>query len=168
MGCIESRGDDGNKRRITLDSLIRRLRRNNKVAPFTDNTARVAVNTGTPMLNLTRKTEQMVMQQLWAQGIIPKRREGGVEFIIEMGDNKPKRSSVSFSAATLPGVPQYSTAEKSLPVILPPISRVAKMMAIEEKMDKAKLNREMKIQERKAKAAKTIEKARKRRECVLN
>ncbi|XP_033763592.1 uncharacterized protein LOC117344854 [Pecten maximus] len=117
MGCIESKGEGGHKRRLTLSSLLRRLQ-HNKVVPFIDNTAGGALNTGTPMLILTRKTERMVLQQLWAEGIIPKRRDGGVEFTIEIGDKKTQRNSHDLSLSILPGVPQRSTVERSRPVVL--------------------------------------------------
>ncbi|XP_060085894.1 uncharacterized protein LOC132565275 [Ylistrum balloti] len=113
--------------------------------------------------NIVRKTEQTVLMQLKDEGVVPVKGEGGVAFVLNIdGLSEP---DPLFS--TLPGVPvhnrdqsQYATYSREAfrskshapPRRLPPINR--SKASIDAKLERARLNRERKIAERKEKWAK--------------
>ncbi|XP_033734204.1 uncharacterized protein LOC117323243 [Pecten maximus] len=111
--------------------------------------------------NATRKTEQMVLIQLKEGGIVPKKGEGGVAFILEIGG-----VSDDSTPSTLPGAPEYDkkypqyttysteacrAGQHRPPRRLPPINKAA----IDKKQERARLNRERKTEERRTKWAKS-------------
>ncbi|XP_033739549.1 uncharacterized protein LOC117326870 [Pecten maximus] len=159
MGCNNSKWEENTEQR----SFTLCWRKRNKVASIH---VPVAHKTGpsydSDIDNTTRKTEQTVLMQLKEEGIVPRKGDGGVAFVVEFDDSE----SDDLTSLALPGTPgyrrkypQYATHswEACRAVIygpprrLPPLDRAA----IDDKQTKAKRNRERKAAERKAKWARS-------------
>ncbi|XP_033736537.1 stress response protein NST1-like [Pecten maximus] len=86
----------------------------------------VAVNEGTPMINLRRKTEQTVLMQLRQEGIIPNTGSGGVAFTVKLNDEPLQKLTSNEDFHQMPGVPQYTWRNTktvtSKPRLLPPLT----------------------------------------------
>ncbi|XP_033731175.1 uncharacterized protein LOC117320796 [Pecten maximus] len=155
MGCNNSKGDEN----IQESSNSFCWRKRNKVAPAKDPIEEKAG----PSLdadNTVRKTKQTVLMQLKAEGIAPRKGDGGVAFIVEIGGAK----SESSTCPVLPGVPESTHTQFAKytqeacqsvnfhpPRRLPPINK----SAMDAKQERARKNRERKVAERKSKWAKS-------------
>ncbi|XP_060074874.1 uncharacterized protein LOC132554566 [Ylistrum balloti] len=160
MGCNNSKTDENTRDRWIFHCWIKR----NKVASINIPT-REEVATSLELsatLNAIRKTEQTALMQLKEQGVVPRKGEGGVAFVLQI-EGESEANSIS---STLPGVPEYKTkypqyttysweacraATHGPPRRLPPINRAS----IDAKQERARRNREKKTAERKAKWAKS-------------
>ncbi|OWF35104.1 ensconsin-like [Mizuhopecten yessoensis] len=77
----------------------------------------VPVEQGTPMLNIARKAEDIIMEQLKAEGIVPRKARGGVAFDIRDNVCKPSKTKIKTNVVMLqpiPGAPQYTKEESVL------------------------------------------------------
>ncbi|OWF34868.1 hypothetical protein KP79_PYT15670 [Mizuhopecten yessoensis] len=148
MGCNNSKVEEG----------VQQERKQIKVVPVNRPvTHKPGPSLNTGIHNTARKTELTALMQLKEEGVVPKKGEGGVAFVLKI-DNMSE-SDESF--AVLPGVPecrrnnpQYATYSPQAchgpPRRLPPINRSKSIAAIDAKLERARLNRERKIAERKA------------------
>ncbi|XP_060070930.1 uncharacterized protein LOC132550855 [Ylistrum balloti] len=122
MGCTYTRTIEFEEKpkRGRLRALFGRDHKRNKVQTIhIRNPVGVPVSEGTPMLGLSRKTEQTVLMQLREEGIIPNKGSGGVSFTVEINEEIPDKSTSNDAYNQLPGVPQY-TQNKIKSVSLPP------------------------------------------------
>ncbi|XP_033738430.1 nucleolar protein 58-like [Pecten maximus] len=129
MGCTYAKTTEYEQKpkRGRLRALFGRDHRRSKIQTIhIGDPVGVAVNEGTPMLNLARKTEQTVLTQLRVEGIIPKKGSGGVAFTVKINDEIQHRSASNDTSYQLPGIPQYfrdTTKPMNLkPRILPPLN----------------------------------------------
>ncbi|XP_060073273.1 uncharacterized protein LOC132553080 [Ylistrum balloti] len=159
MGCNNSKTDENTRERWIFPCLIKR----NKVGSINIPTREdVVTSLDFSVSNAIRKTEQTALMQLKEQGVVPRKGEGGVAFVLQI-EGESEANSIS---STLPGVPEYKTkypqyttysreacraATYGPPRRLPPINRAA----IDAKQERARRNRERKTAERKAKWAKS-------------
>ncbi|XP_033741961.1 uncharacterized protein LOC117328537 [Pecten maximus] len=159
MGCNNSKREENTQQK----TLTLCWRRQNKVASINVPVAdKAGPSHDSDSDNITRKTEQTVLMQLKEEGIVPRKGDGGVAFVVEFDDSE----SDDLTSLALPGTPgyrrkypQYATHswEACRAVIygpprrLPPLDRAA----IDAKQTKAKRNRERKRAERKTKWARS-------------
>ncbi|XP_069136893.1 uncharacterized protein [Argopecten irradians] len=149
MGCNNTKSEaDTQKRRFIFF-----WRRQNKVVainiPVQDNSG---ISLDYESSNTRRKTKQTVLMQLKAEGVEPRKGNGGVAFVVEIGG--PKGGP---SASIVPGAPEYSSYSVGAyragtdcpPRRLPPIDKAA----LDKKQERARRNRERKTAERRAKWA---------------
>ncbi|XP_060080177.1 uncharacterized protein LOC132559560 [Ylistrum balloti] len=160
MGCNNSKTEENTQGK----SLSLCWQRKNKVAPTIDPTPEKAgPSQHFGVSNMTRKTEQTVLMQLKEEGIVPRKGDGGVAFVLDICGIS---ESDDLTSLALPGVPEYKrkypqyasyswevcrAAIYGPPRRLPPINRAS----IDAKQERARRNREKKAAERKAKWAKS-------------
>ncbi|XP_060085091.1 uncharacterized protein LOC132564455 [Ylistrum balloti] len=122
MGCTYTKTTEFEKKpqRGRLRALFGRDHKRTKVQIIhIGNSVGVPVGEGTPMINLTRKTEQIVLMQLREEGIIPNKGLGGVAFTVDLNEERSDQTTSNDVYNQLPGVPQY-TQNTIKPVSLRP------------------------------------------------
>ncbi|XP_069117654.1 uncharacterized protein [Argopecten irradians] len=116
MGCNNSKSDEHVQERLRLFF----WRKRNKVMPM-----RAEHFVESDAENTVRRTQATVLLQLKAEGIVPKKGNGGVAFVVNMSEPSP--------STILPGIPececQYTTYSQTSfpsgnlpPRRLPPIN----------------------------------------------